>query len=61
MRVFASADGAAWDETPLLETRKAVNVYAIPEPLRRGAELHVRVKSFGFGADTCVGGFALCK
>lgn len=59
--VFVSADGAAWTETPLLETKAAVNRFAIPETLRDSRELFVKVKSYGFGADTCVGGFALCR
>jgi calcineurin-like phosphoesterase family protein len=61
VRVFASADGAAWTETPLIETKAAVNLFALPEEVRGGKELFVKVKSFGYGADTCVGGFALCK
>jgi len=60
-QVFASADGVTWVESPLLETQAAVNLFAIPETLRGSQELFVRVKSFGYGADTCVGGFALCK
>jgi calcineurin-like phosphoesterase family protein len=61
VRVSASSDGVAWTETPLLGTEAAVNLFAIPEDQRGGRELFVRVKSFGFGADTCVGGFALCR
>lgn len=61
VRVFASADGAAWAETPLQETTASVNLFAIPGPLRSARELFVKVKSFGYGADTCVGGFALCR
>lgn len=61
VRVFASADGAAWTETPLLETKASVNLFAVPEQLRGAKELFVKVKSFGYGADTCVGGFALCQ
>jgi hypothetical protein len=38
-----------------------VNLFAIPEALRESRALFVKVKSFGYGADTCVGGFALCK
>jgi hypothetical protein len=59
--VFASADGTAWAEAPLLETRAAVNLFAVPEVLRGGKDLFVKVKSYGYGADTCVGGFALCR
>ena len=61
VHVFASADGGVWAETPLAETRAAVNVFAIPEALRGANELFVKVKSYGYGADTCVGGFALCR
>ncbi len=61
VHVSASADGVAWTETPRLETVAAVNLFAIPETLRGSRELFVRVKSYGYGADTCVGGFALCK
>ncbi len=61
VHVSASADGAEWRETPLLETRAAVNLFAIPEALCGAQELFVKVKSFGYGADTCVGGFALCR
>ena len=61
VRVFASADGAAWTETPLLETKASVNLFAVPEPLRGAKALFVKVKSYGYGADTCVGGFALCR
>ena len=60
-QVLASADGATWVETPLLETKDAVHLFAIPAALRGGKNLFVRIKSHGFGADTCVGGFALCK
>jgi len=38
-----------------------VNRFAIPEALQKNPELFVKVESFGYGADTCVGGFALCK
>lgn len=61
VRVYASADGGRWTETSLLETRAAVNLYAIPETMRQARELFVKVESFGYGADTCVGGFALCR
>jgi len=59
--IFASGDGTAWSETPLLESKAAEHLFAIPEALRGGRELYVKVKSYGYGADTCVGGFALCK
>ena len=59
--IFASGDGVAWSETPLLETRASEHLFAIPEALRGGRELFVKVKSYGYGADTCVGGFALCR
>lgn len=59
--VFASGDGAAWSETPLLESKASEHLFAIPEALTRGRELFVKVKSYGYGADTCVGGFALCR
>ncbi len=61
VHVFASVDGAAWTETPLLETRFSVNVFMVPESMRSSRDLFVKVKSYGFGADTCVGGFALCR
>ncbi|MEI6070742.1 MAG: metallophosphoesterase [Verrucomicrobiae bacterium] len=61
VHVFASADGAVWTETPLEETRAAVNLFVIPEALRGAKELFVKVKSYGLGANTCVGGFALCR
>ena len=60
-RVFASGDGAAWVETPVLETKANVSRFVIPEALRVSRELFVQVRSFGYGADTCVGGFALCR
>ena len=60
-RMYASADGETWTETPLLQTQSSVNLYAIPEGLRNSRELFVKVKSFGYNADTCVGGFALCR
>lgn len=59
--VFVSSDSTAWVETPLLDTKESVNLYAIPAPLRGSRELFVKVKSYGYGADTCVGGFALCR
>ena len=59
--VFAALCAGAWAEAPLLETKASVNLFAIPGPLRGAKELFVKVKSFGYGADTCVGGFALCK
>ena len=59
--VFASADGVAWDETPLLETKAALNLFAIPAAIRGSRALMVKVKSYGYNADTCVGGFALCR
>ena len=61
VHVFASADGATWTETHLLDTKDAVNLFGIPEALRGSTELFVKVKSYGYNADTCVGGFALCK
>lgn len=60
-RMYASADGETWTETPLLQTQSSVTLYAIPEGLRNSRELFVKVKSFGYNADTCVGGFALCR
>ncbi len=59
--VYASSEAETWLETPLLETKAAVNVFEIPAALHGGRELFVKVKSYGYGADTCVGGFALCK
>ena len=59
--VFASADGSSWIETALLETKAAVNLFAIPEALHGNRELFVKVKSYGYDADTCIGGFALCR
>ena len=32
-----------------------------PAALRGGKEFFVRIKSHSYGADTCVGCFALCK
>lgn len=61
VHVLASGDGADWVETPLLETKATVNLFAIPEALRGSRALFVKVKSYGYGADTCVGGFALCQ
>ena len=59
--VYASSEAETWLETPLLETKASVNVFEIPAALHGGRELFVKVKSYGYGADTCVGGFALCK
>jgi len=61
VHVLASGDGLSWTQTPLLNTEASVNLFAIPEPLRNSRDLYVKVKSYGFGADTCVGGFALCR
>ncbi len=61
VRVFASGDGAAWIETPPLSSQASEHLFAIPEALRGGRGLFVKIKSFGYGADTCVGGFALCR
>jgi len=59
--VFVSGDGIDWQESALLDSKASVNRYAIPESLQNSQELFVKVESFGYGADTCVGGFALCK
>lgn len=59
--VSASGDGAAWVETPLVESRASEHLFAIPEGLRQSRKLYVRIQSYGYGADTCVGGFALCR
>jgi calcineurin-like phosphoesterase family protein len=59
--IFVSGDGTTWQETALLDVVDSVNRYAIPESLQASRELFVKVESFGYGADTCVGGFALCK
>jgi hypothetical protein len=61
VHLYASADGETWTETKLLETQASVNLYTIPEGLRSSRELFVKVRSFGYSADTCVGGFALCR
>lgn len=61
VRVSASSDGATWTETPFIETKASVSLFVIPDSLRESRALFVKVKSFGYGADTCVGGFALCR
>ena len=60
-KVYASGSDDDWIETPLLESRGAEHLFAIPEGLRKSRELYVRIQSYGHGADTCVGGFALCR
>ena len=60
-KVYASGSDGDWIETPLLESRGAEHLFAIPEGLRKSRELYVRIQSYGYGADTCVGGFALCR
>ena len=61
IRVFASGNGEDWVETPIVETVNSVNAFTIPEPLRSGNQLYVKIVGFGFGSDTSVGGFALCR
>ena len=60
-KVYASGDGDAWTECKLLDNKESVNRFAIPGTMLNSRELFVKVESFGYGADTCVGGFALCK
>lgn len=61
VHIFTSGDGVTWIETPRVSSKAAEHLFAIPETLRSERELFVKIKSYGYGADTCVGGFALCK
>lgn len=60
-RIAASGDGQAWIETPVERVADTCHICTIPAALSASSFLYVRITSFGFGADTCVGGFALIR
>ena len=59
--IFASGDGKTWIETPVERAENTCHICTIPAALSTSTFLYVRIASFGFGADTCVGGFALIR
>lgn len=61
IKIFASGDNEHWIETPIQETKNSVNTFSIPELMRSGPALYVKLAGFGYGTDTSVGGFALCR
>lgn len=61
MHILTSGDGTVWIKMPLLSSQMSEHLFAIPKALRGGRDLFVKVKSFGYGADTYVDGFALCR
>ena len=56
-----SPDGKVWTEIadPWRDWRHTCYSVAIPEALRGGDELYVRIGGFGFGCDSSLAGFAL--
>lgn len=58
-----SADGEAWMkvEKPWRAYRNTCYSVAIPDALRRGKWLYVRIGGFGLGCDSSLAGFALMK
>lgn len=61
VRVYVSANDTEWIETVLVEEKTSVSVYTVPTELKGSSALFVRVAGYGYGADTCIGGFALLK
>ena len=58
-----SADGTNWIavENPWREYRNTCYSVGIPESLRKGDWLYVRIGGFGLGCDSSLAGFALMK
>ena len=59
--LYLSGDGVAWTriENPWADRRNSCYAVAIPERLRGGSWLYVRVDGFGWGCNSALAGYAL--